>query len=95
MNIDRVDIYNYFGIKNWGGSTDDGRTLKEGDFVEVIQRPENEEKLTTLLTSIRANYVVGDIDESEDITAQVWNLPTKLDGKTSVSSMKQCAVAAL
>ena len=55
--------------------------MKEGDFVEVIQRPENEEKLTTHLTSIRANYVVGDIDESEDITAQVWNLPTKLDGK--------------
>ncbi len=81
LNIDRVDIYNYFGIKNWGGSTDDGRTLKESDFVEVIKKPENEEKLTTLLTSIRTNYIVGDIDPNENIVDQVWGLPTKLDGK--------------
>ncbi len=81
LNIDRADIYNYFGIKNWGGSTDDGRTLKESDFVEVIKKPENEEKLTTLLTSIRTNYIVGDIDPNENIVDQVWGLPTKLDGK--------------
>lgn len=88
--IDRSDDLSRLGIRNIDGrDIETGKIIMPSDIDKHLKDPEVAKIWHDMKTELRALYVEGEIDPDGNIEKQIWNMPTRLDGK-NVMIIDEC-----
>lgn len=82
VNIDRQDFFNDIGLANIDGrSIETGNILTPLDLRDALKDSEKAKKIFEYVSAMRAYFVEGELDQEKPISEQVWDMPTRFDGK--------------